>query len=83
MKPWKQPAWERADISAIKALENGNANPEQQQRFLKCLIESICDTYGQTYVPESARDTDFAQGRRWVGLALINMLKVRNKEIKC
>lgn len=74
--PWIPPAYELADAMAIKGLANGTASPDQQQRALKWLIENACATYELSYRPTSDRDTSFAEGRRFVGLQIIKMLKL-------
>lgn len=72
--PWFPPAWEIADVAALKALANGTASPEQQQRALKWVIESASATYELSYRPSSDRDTAFAEGRRFVGLQIVKAL---------
>lgn len=74
--PWMPADWDLADASAIQGLNAGTATPEQQKRALKWLIESACRTYDQTYFPGDPRDSDFAQGRRTVGLEIVKMLHV-------
>lgn len=56
----------------------GDATKDQQQRALKFVIESLAGTYEVSYRPgaEGARDTDFAEGRRFVGLQIVKMLKL-------
>ena len=75
--PWKPAKWEYADAHSIKALARGDANPDQQKRALKWIIENAAGTYDLSYRPgESSRDTDFAEGRRSVGLQIVKVLKV-------
>lgn len=76
--PWMPSEYELADASAIQALASGTATAEQQQRALRWLIEHACRTYDQTYFPgpDGARDSDFAQGRRSVGLELVKMTRI-------
>lgn len=77
--PWKPPAFEDADVAAFQALQRGNANPEQQKRALAWVIEKAAGTYDLSYRPgaEGQRDTDFAEGRRFVGLQLVKLLKLK------
>lgn len=75
-EPWKPVDWELSDASAIQALNRGEASPEQQQRALKFIIEMIAGTYDMAYRPASARDTDFALGRAFVGQQIVKLLKV-------
>ena len=72
---WKPAKWELADASAIQALARGDASKDQQQRVLQWVIERAAGTYDMSYRPQSSRDTDFAEGRRWVGLQIVTLLK--------
>ena len=74
---WYPPDWELADASAIQALERGEATPEQQKRALKWIVETASSTYDLSYRPESERDTAFAEGRRFVGLNIVKLLKLQ------
>lgn len=77
--PWKPAPFEPEDASAIQALERGNATSGQQKRALAWLINKACATYDLSYRPgdEGRRDTDFAEGRRFVGLQLVKLLKIK------
>lgn len=74
--PWYPPEYELADINAFKGLQAGTATPEQQMRALKWIIENACATYELSYRPTSDRDTSFAEGRRFVGLQVVKLLKL-------
>jgi hypothetical protein len=74
--PWYPPAYELADIMAIKGLAAGTASADQQQRAIKWIIENACATYDLSYRPTSDRDTSFAEGRRFVGLEIVKALKL-------
>lgn len=67
--------WELPEASAFQALERGEADPDQQKRALSFLLNDICKTYDQSYRPDS-HETAFAEGRRFVGLELVKLLKV-------
>jgi hypothetical protein len=71
--PWKPPQYDLADIVALQALLRGEANPEQQKRFVKWLVESACSTYQPSYRSNNPYDTAFAEGRRAVGLNIVTM----------
>jgi hypothetical protein len=79
---WAPPAYEIADVSAVQALMNGTAEPHQQQRALKWIIEIACGTYDMSYRPDSQRDTDFAEGRRFVGLQLVKLTKLNTARLR-
>lgn len=76
-EPWKPPKYEDSDVAAIQALANGEANEGQQQRALTWIIEELCKTYDLSYRPKSQRDTDFAEGKRYVGTQLVTMTKLK------
>lgn len=76
--PWVPPDYEIADVSAIQALVAGTATKEQQRRALDWVINQAAGTYDLSFRPgdEGRRDTDFAEGRRFVGLQLVKLLKL-------
>lgn len=77
--PWMPVPYETADVSAIQALERGDASPDQQQRALKWMIYNATGTFDMDWFPgaqDAARDSDFAAGRRFVGLQIVKMLKL-------
>lgn len=80
--PWFPPHYEIADISAIKGVAAGTATAEQQQRAMKYIIENLCATYDMSYRPDSARDSDFAEGRRFVGCQIVKAIKLDISKIK-
>lgn len=81
--PWKPAAWELADAGAIQALARGDATKDQQGRALKWVIESASAAYDMSYRPgDSSRDTDFAEGRRSVGLQIVKLLKMNLSELR-
>lgn len=79
------PDYEVADAAAIQALHRGEATADQQRRALKWLIERAAGTYDQSYRPgadEGRRDSDFAEGRRFVGLQTVKLLRVNLATLK-
>jgi hypothetical protein len=77
--PWMPPQYEIADVAAIQALGRGDADPDQQKRALRFMIETVCDTYNMAYRPggeDGRRDTDFALGRAFPGQQLVKFLKL-------
>ena len=78
-RPWFPAPYEKADASAIQALSRGLADPEQQQRALKWIIEGAAMCYGMSFIPggeDGRRDSDFAEGRRYVGQQIVKMTKL-------
>ena len=81
--PWTPVPYEDADAAAIQALIRGNAEEHQQQRALKWIIEVACGTYNQTFYPggeEGRRNTDFAEGRRFVGSQIVKMTRINTSK---
>jgi hypothetical protein len=69
---WRPPGYDVADIVACQALEKGEANKDQQLRFVRW-FHKACRTYGMTYSPKSDRDSAFAEGRRHIGRWFVNL----------
>ena len=76
--PWKPVSYDIADAGALQALMRGDATQDQQQLALKFVIENLSGSYEVSYRPgeEGRRDTDFAEGRRFVGLQIVKLLKL-------
>ena len=77
---WMFADYEDADAAAMQALMRGEADPAQQGRALKWIIESACGYYDLSFRPggeEGRRDTDFAEGRRFVGASIVKLTKVK------
>ena len=60
-------------LAAIKAFEAGKANEGQQKAAFEWIVNKLCDTHALSF-RDDQRATDFAEGRRSVGLALLIML---------
>ncbi len=79
-RPWQMPRVEDADIFALQAVAIGTANDAQQQRAYKYIVRTLCETDRITFWPggeDGKRATDFAEGKRWVGLQLRRVEKMR------
>jgi hypothetical protein len=73
------PAYELADVTALQALERGEATPDQQKRALRWIIGGACGTYDLAYRPggeDGARDTLIALGRQFVGQQIVKLLRL-------
>jgi len=68
--------YEKADVSAFQALEKGEATPDQQKRALAWLINVGSMSYEDVYDRDSERDSTFMNGRRFVGLRVVKMLRI-------
>jgi hypothetical protein len=73
---WLPPPWAPADAAAMQALAAGRADSEQQIRALRWIVEKASGTYEMSYRPNSARDSDFAEGRRFVGNQIVKLTKL-------
>lgn len=73
--PHIPPQYDLADVNAIQALHRGDANPDQQQRALKWIIERAAGTYEFHFYPGD-RETAFALGRAFPGQQLVKLLKL-------
>ena len=75
-RPWQPSPYSDNDVYCIKALAAGSATPEQQKQALDWIIRVAAGTYDQPYRSDSARDTDFALGRRAVGLDVVKLVNL-------
>lgn len=73
---------EVADAYAIQALVRGEANEHQQIRAFKCIVEELCGTYDMTFDPDSPRVSDFNEGKRHVGRALVGLTSLNLGKLK-
>ena len=75
---WLPVSYDETLTGAVKALASGTANAGQQQRALKWIIEQAAATYDMSYRPgeDGRRDTDFHEGRRFVGNQIVKQLKL-------
>lgn len=83
--PWTPAPYEAADAAAIQALMSGEAEPEQQKRALRWIIEAAAGTYDQTFYPgaeEGRRNSDFAEGRRFVGNQVVKLTKLNVSQLR-
>lgn len=70
-----------ADAASFQALQRGDATPEQQKRALDWLIVQAAGTYDVSFHPESERLSAFAEGRRFVGLQIVKLLKLNPSKL--
>lgn len=71
-RPWLTTPIGHHTQQALKSLIEGSADSGQQKLFMTWLVHRLCGTYDQTYFHDSVRDSDFASGRRYVGLQLVH-----------
>ena len=78
--PWKPAPYEPLHAAAVQAMAQGRATTGQQKALLDWIIVDLCRTYDMSYRPgaeEGRRDTDFAEGRRSVGLQLVMLSNIK------
>lgn len=78
--PWQLAATTDADVFAIQAIAKGIANAAQQQQAYDYVVRVLCETDRMTFWPggeDGRRATDFAEGKRWVGVQLRRLEKLR------
>lgn len=81
--PWRPPYWEDADAIALRAIQGGTADAEQQKRALRWVIEKACNTYDMHFYPgDSGRNTDFALGRAFAGQQIVKLLNINLKLVR-
>ena len=71
--PYKESDVERR---AIQAVWDGTATDGQQRAALEAIFQ-ICGLDDLSYRPNSDRDTSFAEGKRFVGLQILKIAKLK------
>lgn len=83
IEPWTDVASRLAqhELAAFKAVQAGIANPSQQKLVLDTVIEKLCGYYDLSFRPgvDGARVTDFCEGKRWVGAAIVRAINLPMK----
>ena len=79
--PYLPPDMTQEEAWAIKAVSMGNANEAEQGMFWRFLLFKLSNIGDVSYRPDSARDTDFAEGKRFVGLILAKTAMKTPEEI--
>ena len=68
--------WQLPDANALQALEKGEADENQQKRALAWIINVAAGTYQVAWEPDNERASSFESGRRFVGLKIVELLKL-------
>lgn len=80
-QPWLPPDHDDEVVGAVRAIEHGNANSAQQQTFWRYLMyvtaatEEFADLSFRPDDKGGKRATDFAEGKRFVGLMIRKLLR--------
>lgn len=80
--PLDLPDFDEADHAALKALLRGAADEAQQRRAVDAIVKQLCGIGRTSFHPESARASDFAEGKRWVGVTLIDLANMPAEELR-
>lgn len=71
--PWQPYSWEPEDAYAVQALAKGAANADQQRHALDLVVHGLAGTYDMSFRPGQNGATEFAEGKRAVGLELVKL----------
>ena len=77
--------YRKADVSALQAMRRGEANADLQKRAMEFILNTVCDRNGMSFRPggpEGARETDFAEGRRFVGNQIVKLTNIPLNKMK-
>lgn len=75
-RPWHPAAYDEFVVGSVRALFAGTADERQQKRAIDWILFDLCGVRDLSFRPDSQRDTDFAEGKRFVGLQLVKVSKV-------
>ena len=76
--PWNEPQIVKADVIALQHVAAGKGSELHQKRVIDLLINKLAATYDLSFRPEEhggERATAFAEGKRFVGLQVVKLLK--------
>ncbi|HKI60710.1 MAG TPA: hypothetical protein VKA31_00305 [Mariprofundaceae bacterium] len=76
--PWHFAPWDAADQSALKALRDGNASPNQQHRALGWILFA-CGMTDDPWRPggsDGARASDYASGKRRIAVEIRRLIEL-------
>ena len=76
-KPSEPARFEAADISAIQALQDGTATPEQQKRALTWIVTKAAgEAFFHSGGEDARRETEFGMGRAFVRQQILGLLNI-------
>lgn len=76
--PWNEVDVDKADVIALQMVAMGKGEAAHQRRVIEILVNKLADTYNLSFRSDKdggERATAFAEGRRFVGLQLVKLLK--------
>lgn len=75
--PAEPPALTPYIARSVRAWAEGKAGEAQQKRLLNWLVKDVAGIGNLSMVPGDTHATAFLEGRRFVGLVLVNALEVK------
>lgn len=83
-EPWAPPVPTHSEVAAVKACFEGRATEQQQRDAMAYIVNKACATYEDQFCPgdEGRRNTDYALGKRRVGLHLVSLLHTPLKNFR-
>lgn len=73
-RPWHPAPYTVDDIYALQNLAKGRANEAQQARALDHILRRVCAIHDPTFIPDSDRETVFAEAKRHCGLQIQKLI---------
>lgn len=64
-------------VSAIQALVRGDATEQQQKDAVNWIVNVAAGTYNVSFSEAGDRETAFSEGRRFVGLQIVKLMKLQ------
>lgn len=82
-----KPVWFPVDyttrvVRALQALAAGKATDTQQRLAIDWIVNKAASTYDWPFRPDSARDTDIALGRQFVGQQIVKLINLDPKILR-
>lgn len=81
-RPWHPTPDDEFICTAVRALFNGNADETQQKRLVEWILLDLCELRKASYWPDSPRDGDFAEGKKFVGRELVRIRDVLPESLR-
>ncbi len=70
------PALDQDDARALRALQRGDATPEQQGLALHVIVNKFCRTHDLQYIPGDTHASAFLSGRAFPGAQILKALNL-------
>ena len=81
-RPWHPAPYTTEDIYALQALARGTASASQQVRALEHIVNRICAVDEPTFIPDSDRETVFAEAKRHCGLQIKKLIGLPSEVVQ-